>query len=145
MRRSSRGQLLRVGLTAATLFCAACAGNAEQASDAAAPALDPELVKQGEVAFFDCIACHTTGKGEPHMQGPNLWGLFGAEAASKEGFPYSEALADAGITWNEETLDAWIRKPSEFVPGSQMAYVGMPDPQQRKALMAYLRAVTSPE
>ena len=66
-----------------------------QAQDAAA----------GEKAFTACKACHALGK---NGVGPNLVGVVGRKAASYEGYSYSAALKDSGITWDEANLKEGI-------------------------------------
>ena len=60
-----------------------------------------------------------------------------------EGFVYSEALTNAGLVWDEATLDAWIARPTEVVPGTTMVFAGITDPQQRADLVAYLKQLAA--
>ena len=78
-----------------------------------------------------------TDKGA-HTVGPNLWGVAGAKAGSKPGFTYSQALTKAGITWTPQQLDAFLARPNGKVPGTKMVYAGLPNPQARKDVIAYL-------
>lgn len=96
----------------------------------------------GEIAFMQCRACHNLGEGEPHLVGPNLHGIFGANAGAKEGFAFSPALSGSGVVWTRETLDKWIESPSTFAPGNKMAYVGLKDAERRAALIDYLESAT---
>ena len=141
--RRSPGRRLAAVSALGVLLLAACTGNGSLAEADTPPAADAETLKAGEMLFFQCIACHTTGPGEPDMQGQNLAGVFGKEAGAKPGFPYSDALVNSGVTWTPETMDEWLRKPSEFIPGNIMAYVGMPKAEDRAALVAYLKAATA--
>jgi cytochrome c2 len=104
---------------------------------------DADLMKIGQREYYTkCYACHSLEEDGGHKLGPNLWGVFGAKAGSKAGFVYSDALKKSGITWTAATMDKWLASPSAFVPGNQMAYAGLPNEQDRKALIAYLRAKT---
>jgi len=87
-----------------------------------------------------CIACHTIVRGEPHRAGPNLWGIFGAPAASRAGYAYSPALMAADIVWTRETLDAWLRSPRALVPGSRMSHAGLARAEDRADIIAFLRS-----
>lgn len=100
-------------------------------------------VKQGERAFLQCRACHTLEEGGINKLGPNLFAVFDQPAGQVEGFNYSEALVASGISWDIETMDAWIKRPSEVIPRNRMVFVGIRDAQQRANLIAYLLEQTS--
>ncbi len=134
------------------------AAPATSADTAAAPAADPtadaaagykidELVagadlKRGKTLFLQCRACHSLGEGEAHKVGPNLYGVFGRNAGLAPGFAYSEAVTAADISWSPETLDQWLARPSDFLPGNRMVFIGVKDPQDRANLIAYLQQET---
>ena len=82
-----------------------------------------------------CGGCHTATKDKV---GPRLAGVLGRPAASVPSFPYSEALRQSHVVWNEATLDRWLTDPDAFVPDSNMAF-RMPNTVERKAVIAYLR------
>jgi cytochrome c len=106
-----------------------------------ARAADADLAAKGERTFATCSVCHTAERGGDNGIGPNLWGAYGAHAASNADFSYSSALKSAGIVWNDATLDRWLTAPSAFVPGTLMTFAGVPDPDERKALIAYLKTL----
>lgn len=101
-----------------------------------------DVLKRGRIVWLKCRSCHETDLGRPHKVGPNLHALFGSAAATKGGFSYSEALKTSDIVWSNETLDAFIEKPTEFVPGTKMAFVGISKESDRIALIEYMRDVT---
>ena len=108
----------------------------------------PALLAKGDAAKGEtdaaiCKACHSFEKDAPSPIGPNLHNVVGRKIASVEGFNYSPALkAKSGETWTYEHLDAFIHKPSDFAPGTLMAFPGLPDAQQRANLLLFLRTKT---
>jgi len=70
--------------------------------------------------------------------GPNLFGVLGAKIASKDGFSYSKASKASEIIWTDENLDAFLKKPKDFLPGNRMTFVGLKKEEDRKAVIAYL-------
>ena len=102
-------------------------------------------LEKGEALYAMCRSCHTYVQGGTNMTGPNLWGTFGAKAAHVAGFNYSDALKASGLTWDVATMDKWIENPRGLVEGTKMSYVGMKSPEDRAALIAFLKVNTSPE
>ena len=112
-----------IGLVGLGLLCV-LAGSAHAAGDATA----------GATAFEDrCGICHFEAGGG---QGPSLKGLIGRKAASTARFDYSPALKASGLTWTDETLDAFLTNPGKAVPGTAMP-IRVSDPKQRADLIAY--------
>lgn len=93
----------------------------------------------GKRVFLRCAACHSIQAGQPNKIGPNLNGIVGRKAGTVAGFRYSAPLSKSGIVWTEANLDRWLTRPSAMVPGTVMAFGGMPNPQERKAVIAYLK------
>lgn len=98
--------------------------------------------EKGKRIFNRCKACHNLTAAERSRMGPNLDGLFGRQAGSKDDYKYSKALAEADFVWTEEKLDAWLGSPKTFLPGNKMAFAGLRKEQDRMDLMAYLRTAT---
>ena len=99
----------------------------------------------GEKIAKRCVACHTFDKDGPNRTGPNLWAIVGAPVAGKDGFSYSSALravGDEGRVWDYEKLDAYILDPKGYIPGNTMNFAGLRKPEQRAALIKYLRTKT---
>lgn len=89
-----------------------------------------------------CKSCHQVGEGAVDRVGPQLNGIFGRKAGSLDGFNYSKPMARMGadgLVWTLETLDAYLENPKALVSGTRMNYRGMKDPDDRAALMAFLR------
>ena len=96
---------------------------------------------KGKRVFMRCQACHTLAA-DQHRMGPSIANLFGRKAGAAAGFSrYSSALKEADFVWTEAALDEWLASPRAFLPGNKMPFAGLPDPQDRKDLLAYLREV----
>lgn len=95
---------------------------------------------KGQSVSKVCAACHSFGKGEPARVGPNLWGIVGAKHAHMEGFAYSDGLkAMHDKTWTLAELNVFLWNPKKHVAGTKMTYAGMKKPEDRAAILAWLR------
>ena len=97
---------------------------------------------RGRRTFKLCQACHTTAEGAGALVGPNLYGLFGREAGTAEGFAYSDALKAADFAWTPEKVDHWLENPQTFLKGNRMTFAGVRRPEDRTAVIAYLMTET---
>jgi len=95
--------------------------------------------KRGAEIYQRCQLCHSITTDDT---GPHHAGLFGRHAGSVPGFPYSEAMRKSGIVWSETTLDQFLANPQAYVPGTRMTFTGLPDPQDRADVIAYLKIAT---
>lgn len=151
-----------LGLSAAAVL-AGC-GDSGSSTDAPAKALAPKVeltaeqkaallaslpapyntgdLDQGRRVFARCRSCHTIAADGPNMVGPNLYGVFGRVAGTREGFNYSNPLKAAGFAWDAEKLDQWLSGPRTFLPGNKMSFAGIPDAEDRRDLIAYLKVET---
>lgn len=97
----------------------------------------------GDVLFKRyCSICHSTESGQNKV-GPSLAGIVGRQAGDAAGFNYSTAMQSAGVTWDEKTLDQYLADPRAFVPGNKMLFPGVKNPDDRKAIIAYLKTLKS--
>lgn len=99
-------------------------------------------VENGESLAQACLACHSLEQGDAVRAGPNLSGIFGRGAGTREGFDYSEAMTEAEFVWTPRALDAWLARPARFLPGTRMSFAGVPDAHDRNDLIAWLLEVT---
>ena len=93
----------------------------------------------GEAVFKQCRACHTIGPDARNLVGPVLNGLDGRKSGSIEGFAYSDANKNSGITWNEASFKEYIVNPIAKIPGTKMAFVGVKREKDIADLWAYLK------
>ncbi|RGP41302.1 Cytochrome c2 [Altererythrobacter insulae] len=93
----------------------------------------------GESVFVQCQACHVLDEGVNRV-GPSLAGIIGREAGSVEGFNYTDANANSGITWTPEKMFQYLENPQRVIPGTRMAFAGLKDGQDRADIIAYLQA-----
>ena len=99
-------------------------------------------LENGKAKFAFCRSCHTATEGGPNGVGPNLWRVFGRKAGTGADFKYSDAVKNAGFTWDAEHIDHWLAKPKDFIPGTKMTFAGLPDAKDRVDLIAYLKSET---
>jgi cytochrome c len=127
-------------------------GTAEGTDAAAAPEPEatglPALLAQADVAAGQkatrvCAACHNFEEGGPNKLGPGLWGVVGRDIASHEGFSYSAALTQKEGVWDYEALDHFLASPREWAPGTKMAFAGVRKPEDRAAIILYLRSLAA--
>ena len=134
----------------ATLLLTACGGSsASEASAAAAkrpakPVAELTPVQRGAKLYKRCKACHTLEEGGRHKVGPNLWDIYGSKTAAKEGFAYSKAMIAADIIWDEKEMDAYLKRPTAYMPGNKMSFIGLKKQEDRDAVQAYLKEQTTP-
>ncbi|EIM27777.1 c-type cytochrome [Microvirga lotononidis] len=100
-----------------------------QAQDAAA----------GEKVFTQCRACHQIGPNAKNAVGPVLNGVIGRHSGSVEGYNYSPANKNSGLTWDEATFREYIKDPKAKIPGTKMIFAGVKDEQKVNDLVAYLK------
>lgn len=108
---------------------------------AATTAMAAGDVKKGEKVFKKCKSCHTVDQGGKNKIGPNLFGIVGRSSASIDGFKYSKAMKASGFTWDQATLDGFLKKPRKFLKGTKMSFAGVKKEKQRVNLIAYLETL----
>lgn len=98
----------------------------------------------GEEIFMRfCKQCHIPIPGDP-LTAPDLAGIVGRPVAAEEGYRYSDAFLarrEEGMIWTEENLDAFLRHPRDFIPGSIMVFKGVRRGSHRDDLIAFLKAL----
>lgn len=97
---------------------------------------------RGEEVFAQCRSCHQIGQGASDRIGPHLNGIFGRRAGAHDGFRYSDdmlMMGSDGLTWELETLNAYLENPKALVSRTRMNFAGLKDMQDRADILAYLR------
>src|ERR1700683_3200253 len=79
-------------------------------------------VEHGKQGFHACAACHSD---KPDSLGPNLVGVIGRKAGSRDDFRYSNAMAHAGFTWDTANLKQYLKDPQAKVKGNRMPFSGL--------------------
>ncbi|MFJ4194443.1 c-type cytochrome [Pseudomonas sp. NPDC089534] len=85
-----------------------------------------------------CGGCHQVGESARPGFGPQLNGIIGRAAGTSANYVYSEAMKGSGITWDRETLTAYLKDPKGVVPGTRMIFWGLSDEEKIDNLLAYL-------
>lgn len=100
----------------------------------------------GRRLFDRCLPCHTVEDGGRHTLGPNLFGIVGRMAGTAEGYVYSDAMRNSGVTWTPENLAAFLEdangsSPDSFIPGNRMIQLLVPSDAEIEHIIAYLQTL----
>ena len=107
---------------------------------ASAGATRAQDLAAGENSFKKCLPCHSVGEDAKNKVGPVLNGLEGRKSGTIEGYSYSEANKNSGITWSDETFKEYIRDPRAKIPGTKMVFAGIKNDKEVNDLWAYLKS-----
>ena len=107
-------------------------------SSLAAPVALAQDVAAGKTPFNKCMACHAVGEGAKNKVGPELNGLDGRHSGTAEGYSYSDANKNSGITWNEAQFKDYIKDPKAKIPGTKMVFAGIKNEKEAGDLWAFL-------
>jgi cytochrome c len=129
-----RRAILVMGLEFCSAIAVVDAASAQISLPAAKPFDGAALFKQ------QCATCHTTSLSDAPRQGPPLVQIIGRPAGKVEGFHYSPGLAQAGFSWDEARLDAWLTDPQAVIPDSNMTY-RQAKADTRAAIIIYLKGL----
>jgi cytochrome c len=95
----------------------------------------------GEKVFLKCRACHQIGETAKNSVGPVLNGVVGRKAGTYPGYNYSEANKNSGLTWDEATLQDYLKNPKAKVPDTKMTFPGLSSQKEIDDVIAYLKTV----
>ncbi|MEH2479272.1 cytochrome c [Nitrobacteraceae bacterium AZCC 2146] len=108
------------------------------ATTAASSAALAQDVAAGKSSFNKCLACHSIGEGAKNKVGPELNGLDGRKSGTAEGYSYSDANKNSGITWSEAQFKDYIKDPKLKIPGTKMAFAGIKKETEVNDLWAFI-------
>ncbi len=118
----------KLTLTALAVIASATVASEALAQDAAV----------GKTSFNKCLACHSIGEGAKNKVGPELNGIDGRKSGTAQGYAYSDANKNSGITWNKEQFLEYIKDPKAKIPGTKMAFAGIKNEKEANDLWAFL-------
>ena len=96
-------------------------------------------VTAGKSSFNKCMACHAIGEGAKNKVGPELNGIDGRKSGSADGYSYSDANKNSGITWGKYVFLEYIKEPKAKIPGTKMVFAGIKNEKEVDSLWAYLK------
>ena len=65
--------------------------------------------------------------------------MVGRPAGTYDGYSYSEANKNSGLTWDEATLKVYLKNPRAKVPGTKMIFPGLPKDEDIDNVIAYIK------
>ena len=93
---------------------------------------------KGKTVFARCAICHTVEPGKNKL-GPTLANIVGSKAGDVPGFIFSPAMKASKVVWTRDALDKYLTNPRTFLPGNRMIFAGLPKPDDRANVIAYLK------
>lgn len=96
--------------------------------------------KRGQELFQRrCTSCHNL---DSEKEGPRLRGVFGRKVATVPSFNYSDALKNARLVWDADSLDKWLTDTDKFIPDNDMN-LSLKKPDERADIIAYLKQLSN--
>lgn len=99
-------------------------------------------VEKGAKVSKACAACHSFEKGSAAKQGPSLWNIVNHDIGAAPGFQYSEGMKNLAGNWDYAHLNQFLTKPKKLIADTKMNYVGLKKPEDRAAIIAWLRTLS---
>lgn len=100
----------------------------------------------GAKLYTKCARCHSLSAAGVRRSGPHFEGLWGRRVGTVEGYKYSKALLDKDFVWDDKTLfDLFDQGPDVFLPGTKMPVQKVPNDEQLRQLVDFLKVLTETE
>jgi cytochrome c len=129
-----------LGLALAIVSLVIIVVSARSSAVAFAAQVDSGDVKRGQELFQKrCTSCHSL---DSEKEGPRLRGVFGRRVASIPSFNYSDALKNARLVWDADSLDKWLSDTDKFIPDNDMN-LSLKKPDERADIIAFLKQLSS--
>ena len=96
-------------------------------------------IAAGEQSFKKCLPCHAIGADAKNKVGPLLNGIDGRKSGTVEGYSYTDANKNSGITWDEAQFLEYIKDPRAKIKNTKMIFPGIKNENEAKSLWAYLK------
>jgi cytochrome c len=111
------------------------------------PPIEPLLAKAnveaGQKYARVCGTCHSFGKGEAAIIGPNLYGVVNGPHDHMPGYDYSDAMkAMRDAKWTVDELNEFLYNPRGHIPGTKMTFAGIKNDQDRANVIAWLKTLS---
>jgi len=104
-------------------------------------------IARGQEVSQKCESCHKLDPSGANNIGPGLYGVVGRAPGTHPGFEYDTAMQQfdsKNKVWTYDLLYQFLKNPGGFMPGTKMTFVGLPSPQDRIDIIAFLRSNGSP-
>lgn len=106
----------------------------------AIPARADDAWRGWETYRQQCMACHEVGPGARHNnKAPQLNAIVGRVAGGSPGYPFSNALRNAQITWDEANMVQFLTDPQTIMPGNRHTGVKPVSVDDAENIIAYLK------
>ena len=128
--------LMPISLILSMLLFSACGQDSSDSSTASAldstiGSISQQSSKGAELTRKKCGSCHSLDRNIRKV-GPSLKGIIGKKP-TVAGIPFD--------TWTEGNMDKWLTNPRDVFKKTRMALPGISNPEERKAIIAYLKLI----
>ncbi len=95
-------------------------------------------IEHGKKVFKKCAACHSVNQDGKNKIGPKLWGVMFRPVAAITDYKYSKALSGYKKDWSWEEMNGFLIKPSTWIKGNKMGFIGLKKEKDRASVILYL-------